>query len=170
MANTFIKIASTTVGSGGAATISFSSIPSTYTDLIVKLSARSTSSSGSVWNYVEVRPNGSTSSISFRQFFGNGSSAASGSGSFALAAYATDSSATSNTFGNSETTITNYAGSNYKSMLADAVSENNGTSAIAQLSGTLWSNTAAINSLTLALGTGNFAEHSTATLYGISNA
>ena len=40
MATTFTKIASVSVGSGGAATMSFTSIPSTYTDIVVKLSAR----------------------------------------------------------------------------------------------------------------------------------
>ena len=40
MANTYTLIASNTVGSGGAASISFSSIPSTYTDLLVKISTR----------------------------------------------------------------------------------------------------------------------------------
>ncbi len=167
---TFIKIASVTVGSGGASTIDFNSIPGTYTDLVVKLSARSTTSSGSAWNYVEVRPNGSTSSATFRQLYGNGSSSASGSGSFPLAAYANDSSATSNTFGNSETYLANYSSSTFKSISADAVTENNATSALAQFSATLWSNTSAITSLTLVLGSGNFAQHSTATLYGISNA
>ena len=40
MATTFTKIASVTVGSGGASSIDFTSIPSTYTDLCVKLSTR----------------------------------------------------------------------------------------------------------------------------------
>ena len=38
---TFTKIASATVGSGGASSIEFTSIPSTYTDLVIKLSMRS---------------------------------------------------------------------------------------------------------------------------------
>jgi hypothetical protein len=42
MANTFTLIASSTVGSGGAASIDFTSISSTYTDLVVKLSLRNT--------------------------------------------------------------------------------------------------------------------------------
>jgi hypothetical protein len=40
MATTFIKIASVTVGSGGAASMDFTSIPSTYTDLVIKVSTR----------------------------------------------------------------------------------------------------------------------------------
>ena len=41
MATTYTLISSVTVGSGGAASIEFTSIPSTYTDLVLKLSARS---------------------------------------------------------------------------------------------------------------------------------
>jgi hypothetical protein len=40
MATTYEIIASVTVGSGGAANIEFTSIPATYTDLVVLFSAR----------------------------------------------------------------------------------------------------------------------------------
>jgi hypothetical protein len=168
MATTFTKIASSTVGSGGVASITFSSIPATYTDLCLKINARSTSSSGAAWNYIEVRPNGATTNGTWLQLFGNGSSAGSGNGSGLLAAYGNDSSATGSVFGNSETYLPNYASSLNKSMSNDAVTENNATSAIASFFGTLWSQTTAISSLTLVFNTGNFAEYSTATLYGIS--
>ena len=169
MADTFIKIASVTVGAGGASSIDFTSIPSTYTDLCLKVSARSTTSSGSLWNYIEVRPNGATTNGTYRQLYGTGSAAGSGNSTGLLAAYGTDSSATGSVFGNSETYIPNYAGSNYKSMSNDAVTENNATGALASFFATLWSQTTAISSLTLVFGTGNFAQYSTATLYGIKN-
>ena len=47
MANTYTLIASQTVGSGGASAINFGSIPNTYTDLLVKVSARMSSANGS---------------------------------------------------------------------------------------------------------------------------
>jgi hypothetical protein len=169
MPDTFIKIASVTVGSGGAASIDFSSIPSTYTDLCVKLSARSASTSGATWHWVKILINGQSTTYSYLQLFGNGSSAGSGSGTGALSAYATDSTATSNTFSNSETYFPNYAGSTQKSYSNDAVTENNGTAALASFFATLHTGTAAINQLTLSLETGNFAQYSTATLYGIKN-
>jgi hypothetical protein len=167
---TFIKIATVTVGSGGASSIDFSSIPSTYTDLCLKLSARSASTSGANWHWVKILVNNQSTTYSYKQLFGNGSSASSGGGTGALSAYATDSSATSNTFSNSETYFPNYAGSTQKSYMNDAVTENNGTSALASFFSTLYTGTAAINQLTLSLETGNFAQYSTATLYGISNA
>lgn len=167
---TFIKIASVTVGSGGAANIDFSSIPSTYTDLCLKLSARSASTSGANWHWVKILVNNQSTTYSYKQLFGNGSSAGSGGGTGALAAYATDTNATSNTFSNSETYFPSYAGSTAKSYSNDAVTENNGTSALASFFTTLYTGTAAINQLTLSLETGNFAQYSTAVLYGISNA
>jgi hypothetical protein len=44
MANTFELIASSTVGSGGAANIDFTSIPATYTDLCLKFICATTRS------------------------------------------------------------------------------------------------------------------------------
>ena len=57
-AGDFESIATVTVGSGGAATMAFSSIPGTYTDLLVKVSARTNQSD---WNDNSiVRFNGDT--------------------------------------------------------------------------------------------------------------
>ena len=167
MANTMTLISSVTVGSGGAATISFSSIPATYTDLIVKLSGRFDAGQ----NKVFISFNGSTANLSFRSLLGTGSSALSQSGSTGEALLGDNSGFTANTFSNSEMYIPNYAGSNYKSVSADAVSENNGTLAYAFSYATLWSNTAAITSITLTPDTGaNFTQYSTAYLYGVKNA
>ena len=166
---TYFKIASVTVGSGGASTIDFTSIPQTYTDLVIKLSARSASTAGATWHWVKILVNNQSTTYSYKQLYGNGSAASSGGGTGALSAYATDSSATSNTFSNSETYFPNYTGSTAKLYSNDAVTENNGTSALASFFSTLYTGTAAINQLTLSLETGNFAQYSTATLYGIKN-
>ena len=165
---TFTQIGSAvTVGAGGAADITFSAIPSTYTDLVIKLSGRSTSTSIGV----VVKPNGSTSSITTRNLEGSGSSAISYT-STNIAGYMPPSTATANTFGNLEIYIPNYAGSTYKSISVDAVNENNATAAYSILTAWLWSNTAAITSITLASdsGSNNFAQYTTAYLYGVSNA
>lgn len=172
MANTFELISSVTVGSGGAASIDFTSIPSTYTDLCIKFSLLTSYSS----NYIsaQVTFNGSTSGYSNRMVYGLGSGApasASGSGSYIdWAAYGTGTTATASTFGNGEIYIPNYAGSTNKSISADSVSENNATQAIAALTAGLWSNTAAINRVTLTGNGGNIAQYSTAYLYGVKNA
>lgn len=166
MALTYIAIATVTVGSGGAASMEFASIPGTYTDLLIKLSGRATADTVQA----TVSFNGSTSNRSNRMLYGNGSSA----GSEALSdmysyGAVTASTTTANTFSNVEYYIPNYAGSNNKSMSIDSVGENNATLAWSSLVASLWSNTAAITSVKITPGSGNFAQYSTATLYGIKN-
>ena len=169
MANTFTLIASSTVGSGGAATISFSSIASTYTDLCLKLSARATGTGTA--KSVLISYNGSASSFTSRFLEGNGSSAASYTSPAQFIGNFTGGGATTSTFGNLELYIPNYAGSANKSASSDAVTENNATTAYSDLTASLWSNTAAITSITLTPEAGiTFAEFSTAYLYGVKNA
>ena len=171
MANTYTAIATVTVGAGGAATIEFTSIPATYTDLCVLASIRS-NRSGSTSN-LTVKFNGSTSSYNRRELYGDGSAAGSASASSTSAfeyVYIPAASATTSTFSNMFLYIPNYAGSNNKSFSIDNVQENNTTAAYAQLEAGLWSNTAAITSITLTEQYGsNLSQYSTATLYGIKN-
>jgi hypothetical protein len=168
MATTFTKIASVSVGVLGSNTITFTSIPSTYTDLCLKLSGRASGVS-----YVfGLTFNGSTSSYSAIRLNGNGASASSNSSSSASAIdgiVISGSGDTSSTFGNTEFYIPNYAGSSNKSVSIDNVTENNGSTAFARLIAGLWGNSAAITSITLtASGVETFVQYSTATLYGVS--
>jgi hypothetical protein len=168
MANTYVQIGSTvTVGSGGAANIEFTSIPATYTDLKIVVSARATINSGALGIYF----NGTTSGYSWRRLIGDGSSAFSDStASYPnLRAIGTNPSTyTASTFANTEIYIPNYAGNTNKSVSVDAVNENNATAAETSFLAGLWSNTAAITSVTLIPNSDNFAQYSTASLYGIS--
>jgi len=163
------SIATQTVGSGGASSIDFSSIPSTYTDLVFKISARITRS-GQVTDIMNIAFNNTSTNESSRRLEGNGSTVSSASNSLLLAYQATGSSATANTFGNGELYIPNYAGSTNKSASNDGVSENNGTTAYAGFTANLWSNTAAINQVTFTPDGGTvFEQYSSITLYGIKN-
>jgi hypothetical protein len=164
MANTYTLIASSTVGSGGAANIEFTSIPSTYTDLLVKVSVRMTSSFDLFW----IRFNGLTTNLSGRSVQGDGS----GVSSFTVEPYGRGQSntTTSNTFSSTDFYVPNYAGSNYKSISTDSVSENNATQAYAALGAGLWSASSAITSIQIVPNGGDtFVQHSSAYLYGISN-
>jgi hypothetical protein len=171
MADTFIKIATATVGVLGAADITFSSIPATYTDLVVKLSSRGDRAATSVGNFVQFNADTSTANYAFVQLVGTGT----GTGSTSAATTTgvlfqrnTGSTATANTFGNSEMYIPNYTSANHKSVSNDSVTENNATDADASLVASLWRNTAAITSMKIFPGSGNFVQYTTATLYGIS--
>jgi hypothetical protein len=157
-------IATATVGSGGAADITFSSIPQTFTDLVVLVSTRQTTGSFPTMFFYF---NGLTTNRSYRSLYGTGSSALSGTGSDTIAGLTTGSSQTSNTFGSFNIYIPNYTGSTNKSVSAEGVTENNATESYQFLVANLWSSTAAITSLTLLTG-GTLAENSTASLYGIT--
>jgi len=171
MANTYTLIASNTVGVLGSSSISFSSIPATYTDLLVSTSARTTAVATNQAHWI--RFNGDTATnYSARLLEGNGASAASYTNTGYTYIYlgeATASTATANTFGSTNAYIPNYAGSTAKSVSVDAVSETNATTAYADLVTGLWTGTAAINSITILPTSGNFSQYSTFYLYGIKN-
>ncbi len=177
MANTMTLIASATAGAGGVTSFDFTSIPSTYTDLVLKWSARQDLNTVSASDFIYI--NGSQTSYRWRGVYGDGASPSSSTlnHNFVYAsAYGNGASSTANTFANAEIYIPNYAGSVNKSFVASSVMENNATTSYVELSGTLWSNTEAINRLTLSTsattptgGAQKFLQYSTAYLYGIKN-
>jgi|688.fasta_scaffold455062_2 hypothetical protein len=166
----YTLIASNTVGSGGAASVTFSSIASTYTDLKVVYSFRG-SVSGT--NDVRVTFNGSTANYTSLILFGNGSTASSINLTTTFAPYAgiiNNSSTTASTFSSGELYISNYTVSGAtKSFSGEAVSENNATTAVTELGANRWTGTDAITSVTLTNPSGDFVQYSTAYLYGIKN-
>lgn len=158
------KIASVEVGSAGASSINFASIPQGYTDLCLKLSGRG--SRAAVFDYYQIKFNTSTTSFSGRYLFANGSTAASGTETN-YAGTVSSATATASTFGNTEIYIPNYAGSTNKSYSVDSVTENNATTSEMAFYAGLWSNTSAINQVTIIAANGNLVANSTFTLYGI---
>jgi hypothetical protein len=173
MAYTHSLLASSTVGAGGAASITFNNIPQNYTDLVLKLSLRG---SGTADNYENIKLtfNSSITGYSERVLYGQSTAAASASNTGQVQLYfqySNTGNATASTFSNTELYIPNYAGSANKSVSVDTVTENNlGTAnaAIAALSAELWSSTTAINKITLTPNvSANFVQYSTAYLYGI---
>jgi len=165
MANTLVKIQTVTVGSGGAATISFTSIPQTYTDIKIVVSARTNHSD--TQDVLFVKPNGSTSNLTYISVKGDGSATTANANNRLVT---NGNTATANVFGSADIYIPNYASAQFKSILADGVQETDGTDGNRTLVGNLWSDTAAITSVVLAPVTGTlFLEYSSATLYGIKN-
>jgi hypothetical protein len=168
--NTLVKIQTVTVGSGGASSIDFTSIPQTYTDLCVVLSARGTNA-GTGANDGHLTFNSSSTGYSSRLLYGTGGAtgSASNSGSYMYwVGGAVSGGLTANTFGNSSIYIPNYTSSNYKSVSFDGVNENNGSYGTQLMTAGLWSSTSAITSISLSLDYNNFAQYSTATLYGVT--
>ena len=173
MANTFELIASSTVGSGGASSIDFSSIPSTYTDLCLKLSGRA-ASVNAFYNFLITFNNSGGTAYTTKLLYGNGSSAAYASQTGVASVtygFLPGAGATANSFGNAEIYIPNYAGSNNKSLSIDQVEETNTSLAYAGFIASLWADTSAINRITITTDAGgNLVQYSTAYLYGVKNA
>lgn len=168
MATTMTLISKQTVGSAGATSITFTSIPQTYTDLKLVYSLRSATGTDVSMG---LTVNGATTGLSNKILQGNGATAASATSSVPFYAGTVDGSGnTANTFSNGELYIPNYTSSNNKSISADNVDENNSTTAYAELAAGLWSNTSPITSLGLYIYAGySFVQYSTVYLYGISN-
>jgi hypothetical protein len=158
-------IESKTLGAA-AASIELTSIPQDGTDLVALISFRMTSTGGPTGGCY-LRFNGNTSNYSMRRLFGNGSSAASDTDT-AIVINQVGNTATANTFGSTSLYIPNYTGSTNKSTSHDDVSENNATAAFAAIVAGLWSDTAAITSLSVeGIGT-TLVAGSTVSLYKIT--
>lgn len=147
--------------SSSQASITFSSIPQTYTDLLLVVSARSTTG-----NDAFVTFNGSTANFTSRHLEGTGSSAGSFSRTDNFAGWFNASGATANTFGSWAMYVPNYTSANNKSFSIDSVTENNATTTRQFITAGLWSNTSAITSIAVSTS-GNMAQYSSATLYGV---
>jgi hypothetical protein len=129
------------------ASIEFTSIPQDGTDLVVVWATRHTVSGTTK---TRILFNGSTANFSYRVLQGDGSGAATGANTINLGGITNGSSTTANTFSNNQMYIPNYTGNTNKSFSVDAVSENNAVSSFQDFWAGLWSNTAAITSITIA--------------------
>jgi hypothetical protein len=168
MANTYTLIASSTVGSGGAGSVEFTSIPNTYTDLLIKFSPRN---DGQVWGKLSF--NGSSTGYIYKSLNADGSSVgadASTDNNYTI--FAPSPSQTANTFGITEIYIPNYTSSNYKSASFESLTENMAVAVYMRMYAFVWSNTAAITSIQLTSHnspSNKWVQYTTAYLYGIKN-
>jgi hypothetical protein len=168
MPTTMNLIAKQTIGAGGAASVIFSSIPQTFTDLKLVVSLRSVFAGG--FTNCSLSINGSSANFSSRLLESQSTSVNSYTRTDNLnLLFANANTSTSNTFSNGEVYFPNYTSSNNKSFSVDIVAENNAAEGYNMAKAGLWSNTAAISSLTVTPQNGTFGEFSEVTLYGISS-
>ena len=164
MASTYEPIATNTLGSA-ATSITFSSIPATYTDLRLVFVGTVSSATDA-----KIRLNSDTgSNYSTTALYGTGSAAGStyGAASFFNASFGGVLSTTVPSLITAD--LFSYAGSTNKTALTEQSSDYNGTGAVTRAV-SLWRNTAAITSVQIYVSAGNFNIGTTATLYGIKNA
>jgi hypothetical protein len=167
------SIATTTVGSGGSSTITFSSIPSTYKHLQIRAIARTDRANTYDGGYVQFNSDTTLSNYTLHILSGTGSAATSEgystTGGAGLQTPTTGGNTIlANTFGPFVMDILDYANtSKYKTIRSIGGFEDNTNARIQLLSGA-WLNTAAITSITLDVINGtNYKEYSSFALYGI---
>jgi len=172
MATTYTLISSNVLSSD-AATVNFTSIPQTYTDLVLRISARGDASSLS--SLLMVGFNSSSINTSCTYFYSQYSSGtvSGGRDSAATSAgfgYFNGATSTSNTFGPIEIYIPNYTVSIAKQIGSTAMYENNAAQAYGWTQASFANSTAAITSINLSrLIANNFLAGSSFYLYGIKN-
>jgi len=168
MPATYEPIATQTLGSA-TATITFSSIPATYTDLRLVFIGFGTTAGSSVF----LRFNSDTAanySSTYLQGNGGGtptSAGNTGNASINIASVNTVLRTTSPLL--CDINIFSYAGSTNKTLLSIASGDNNGNGGTLSVAG-LWGSTTAITAVALTASGSTFAAGATATLYGIKAA
>lgn len=176
MPTTYKAIQTVTVGSGGSTSIDFTTIPNTYTDLLIKISLRNNNTG------LRVRFNSDTgTNYSWRRLYGDSASVYSDNqatfgspyNTFLYFSMQNSTTTTANTFSNGELYLPNYASSTQnKSAILDSVAENNGSVAYMAMQIGYYAVTTTISSISLApdvSSSASIAQYSTATLYGIKN-
>lgn len=171
----FVSIATTTVGSGGSSSISFTSIPSTYKHLQVRMLSRSTRGAATADAWFQINSD-TGNNYAHHDLNGNGTSASAGANSGTTNIYfcypianIPASSATSGIFGTQVLDIHDYAStSKYKTTRMLGGFDANGSGSV-YLSSGLWQSTSAITSLTF-YNTSNWAQDTKFALYGIKEA
>ena len=175
--SSYESIATVTVGSGGSSTITFSSIPSTYTHLQIRALAR-TNRNTSAGDYYAVQFNSDTGAnyIIGHQLYANGTTAGSffngASGNQFYIERIPALNSTASVFGGTVIDILDYRNTNkYKTTRALCGWDNNGTNGEIHLASGAWMSTNAITSIAITSGTlNNFVQYSHFALYGIKGA
>jgi len=164
------SIATTTVGLAGQSTISFTSIPSTFSHLQIRYMGR-TARAATV-DYLLVQFNSDTATnYSWHQLQGDGATATSANGTSQTYVYGgvtAGSTATANVQGIGTIDILDYANTNkFKTTRSISATDNNGSGLVELYSGN-WRSTAAITSISITnFGAGLFSQYTSFALYGI---
>jgi len=161
------KIETIELGSSQAS-ITFSSIPQDYDDLIVKLSLRTDRPVNGDGLFIKL--NGSGANFTGVNIFGNGSSVGSNIYTNTESALMAADGTVANTFSNTEIYLSNYTSSSPKFFSTDSVSENNLNESFQTMSASLFDSASVITSIVLESSTNsNFIAGTVASLYGVTS-
>jgi hypothetical protein len=169
MPSTYTLISSNVLSSS-AASVTFSAIPATYTDLVIRASVRS--GFGVVNSNLYFTFNGSSSTYSTTVLEGNGATASSSRFSFSFGYTRNDlngANSTANTFSNVELYIPSYQANQNKPVSLASALEDNATTAYSTAQAMLWVNNSAITEIAITPASNSFVSGSSFYLYGIKN-
>lgn len=164
------SISTVSVGAGGASSITFSSIPSTYQHLQIRFQMRSTTVNTQSVAYMQFNSD-TGANYSYHELTGQGTTAGAGAGTSVtgprIAIYPAASSSAS-MFGVGVLDILDYKDTNkYKTYRSLNGNDQNGSGYVILFSGN-WRNTAAVSTITIGDNSGgNFVQYTHAALYGI---
>jgi hypothetical protein len=158
--NSYDSIATVTIGAGGASTASFTSIPSTYQHLQIRVMAKTNDSNP--YGNAAVTLNGAAGEYR-HDLYGTGSAAGVSASATSFISYIGGTAQ----FGVAIIDILDYANTNKNKTIRSICGvDNNGSGLVAMTSG-LETSTSAVSSITLTSNSGNFPQYSSFALYGI---
>jgi len=167
----FESIATVTVGSGGAANIEFTSIPGTYQHLQLRWITRT--ARANVTDSIYVQFNNDTTAanyVAYHFLSGDGSSTSAGFDNTVARAYlgnATAGTAGANIFAVGVTDILDYSSTSKNKVLRTLSGNDRNGSGAVQLFSSMRISLSAITSIKIVAENANFAQHTTAALYGV---
>ena len=166
--NSYESISTATVGSGGASSVTFSSIPATYKHLQVRYIGRTDwAVSGADFLY-SLNSDTTNSNYAYHRLGGDGSAAfAQASTSSRIVGINNGSSAGTSMFGAGVMDILDYTDTNKNTTIRNLVGSDRNGSGLVGLYSNLWLNTAAVTTLSLIPENGNWVQYSSFALYGI---
>jgi hypothetical protein len=170
LAGDYQSIATTTVGVGGQATITFSSIPATYKHLQIRAIARGSSGAADAQNVMRFNSDSGTN-YAFHRLYGDGATASSGASitqTAAMAGINLGSGGLANTFAITICDILDYANTNKNKTVRTLTGFDANGSGNIYLWSNVWLSTTAISTITITTSQTPFAQYSHFALYGIN--
>ena len=169
--NSYESIATVNVGGGGSSTLSFTSIPSTYKHLQIRLLAKAAPTAASAAYDLRLAFNSDTTGTNYNEhyLYGDGASVGAGVNTNNRIIGTSTGSASTSTFAVNVYDILDYQNSNkYKTVRSLVGWDANGSGQVTFMS-QVWMNTAAINAISIDFngGSPSFGQYTQAALYGI---
>jgi hypothetical protein len=171
MPSTYILVSSNVL-STATASVTFSALPTTFTDLVLRASVRGSDSGNNSPFRLKINADTGNNYSRTRLYSYDNvaySQRATNEADNIDTAFFNLGTTTSNTFSNIEVYVPNYLSTTSKPISGSGVMENNATTAIVSAHAVLYRNSSAITSLQFFTNSGNFVAGSSFYLYGIKN-